>query len=352
MIKQFEPYRRLIEQWLSGFLLSRGKELGKANRWGTDVTKRLSTFATKGKLLRGCLLLFSGRMFDKESENSALEVASAYELIHSSLLIHDDIMDRDTQRRGMPSIFCQYKNLIEDEKAKDPLHVGESLGICAGDLALFFAFEILARVNLDPNIKQRIIYLWSRELGNVGIAQMQDVSFAASMCEPEEKEILSLYLYKTARYTFSTPLITGAILTGQNQGTIGILEELGEYFGLIFQLKDDELGLFGSEAKLGKPVGTDIEEGKKTLIMHYLSGMLEDEDKRRLDTIRQKERILSSDLEFIRSAVRRTKAQERIEKMMNEMERKAENLISKLKVKEADRNILFDLLSFSLRREW
>ena len=115
MIKQFEIYRKKIKQYLSGFLLSKGKELDQVNQWGIDVTRRLLAFSTNGKLLRGSLLLFSELMFDKGTEKPALEVASAYELIHSSLLIHDDIMDRDTQRRGMPSIFYQYKKCIEDK---------------------------------------------------------------------------------------------------------------------------------------------------------------------------------------------------------------------------------------------
>jgi geranylgeranyl diphosphate synthase type I len=352
MIKQFKCYRKKIEQYLGGFLISKGKELGQVNQWGIDATRRLLAFSTNGKLLRGSLLMFSGLMFDKGIEKPALEVASSYELIHSSLLIHDDIMDRDTQRRGMPSIFYQYKKHIEEEKGADPYHAGVSLGICAGDLALFLSFEILAQANLDPLIKQRVLHMWSRELSWVGVAQMQDVSFGTSNSEPEEDEILSLYRYKTARYTFSTPLTTGAVLARQNQSTISILEKLGEYCGLIFQLKDDELGLFGSEAKLGKPVGTDIEEGKKTLIMHYLYNMLGDEDKRRLDIIKKKEQVLSSDLEFIRNAAKKTKAQEKVEKKMLDIKKKAEDLISKLDVNEEYKHTLIDLLGYSLRREW
>ncbi|UCB45165.1 MAG: polyprenyl synthetase family protein [Spirochaetota bacterium] len=352
MIKHFDVYRKKIEQYLNRFLLSKGKELGQANQWGIDVTKRLFAFSTKGKLLRGSLLLFSGLMFDKETEKPALEIASAYELIHSSLLIHDDIMDRDTQRRGMPSVFYQYKNRIEDENGIDPYHTGVSLGICAGDLAIFLSFEILSQAKLDPLIKQRILHLWSRELSLVGIAQMQDVSFGASYSEPEEEEILSLYRYKTARYTFSIPLISGAILARQDQSTINILEKIGEWCGMIFQLKDDELGLFGDEVKLGKPVGTDVEEHKKTLIMHYLHSMLKGEDKRRLDTIQKKGHVTASDLEFIRTAAEKTQVNKRVQRKMLDMKKKTEGLISKLDVKDEYKHTLFDLLGYSLSREW
>ena len=91
----------------------------------------------------------------------------------------------------------------------------------------------------------------------------------ASPDDPE-KAVLDLYRYKTGRYTFSLPLAVGSTLGGAGEDVLDLLDTLGEDLGILFQLKDDEMGLFGDEVETGKPVGTDIREGKKTLFHLYL----------------------------------------------------------------------------------
>ena len=105
--------KKIIERYLKEFLTGKKQQLGSINRWGHDLPDRLYRFCTGGKLIRGSLILFSSDMLLSGGERLHASVASAYELIHSSLLIHDDIMDRDETRRGMPSIFYQYKEIAE-----------------------------------------------------------------------------------------------------------------------------------------------------------------------------------------------------------------------------------------------
>ena len=136
------------------------------------------------------------------------------EIIHSSLLIHDDIMDNDRLRRGERTVFAQYEQLGRGRRAADAGRFGSAMGICAGDVGYFVAGDILAPLPLDPEVKGPLLSLVFRELAYVGLAQMQDIAFGAFDRTPARDEVIALYLYKTARYTFSLPLMAGALLGG------------------------------------------------------------------------------------------------------------------------------------------
>ncbi len=251
MHKQFLVYKKEITDVLYEFFKNKQKELVNVNAWGSDVCNRYLSFATQGKMIRGCLTILGYEMFTNQSSDEVIKLAAAMEIFQSAILIHDDIMDRDTMRRGAKTMFAQYQDIGEKKKVNDALHFGESMGICVGDLGFFFAFELLANI---PKIQSIV----ARELTNVGIAQMQDVDFGYSKTMPNEQAILNLYRYKTARYTFSLPLMVGSIVAGQSDKTVKTLEKLGENLGIIFQLKDDQLD-----------AESDLREGKKTFVGLY-----------------------------------------------------------------------------------
>ena len=101
------------------------------------------------------------------------------ELFQSGLLVHDDIMDRDATRRGQPTIHRQYAGEAEQRGARDPEHLGQSLGICAGDAAFFLGFEVLAAPPVPEQARAGLLRLCARELSWVAVAQMQDVAWGA-----------------------------------------------------------------------------------------------------------------------------------------------------------------------------
>ena len=113
--------------------------------------------------------------------------------------------------------------LISDHNA---YHLGQSLGICAGDVGFFLAFEILSKLKIKGRIYREILRLFSQEISYVGLAQMMDVYYGASKGSISEQDILKLYLYKTGRYTFSLPLMTGALLAEQPKRTLSIIFDL------------------------------------------------------------------------------------------------------------------------------
>jgi len=186
----------------------------------------------------------------------------------------------------------------------------------------------------------------------VGTAQMDDVAWGSSINLPEKKQILELYKHKTGRYTFSLPLAAGAILAGQENNTIQELMELGENLGILFQIRDDELGLVGDEKKLGKPVGSDIKEGKKTL--HYLQLMscASDEEKKVLKTIFGNLNASAEDIGFVLNIIEKYNIPLAIKNEFEEIAKKTEDKIQTLKIySESYRKLLDQLYIYITKRD-
>jgi geranylgeranyl diphosphate synthase type I len=293
----------VLEKALTGL----GRDLREVNPWGEDVCRRLIAFSRGGKMLRGRLVvesyLLSGGDPGPRGEGEAARAAAALELIHAAFLIHDDIMDQDSSRRGAPALFAQYQQLGREQGLRAPGHFGHSMGICAGDVALFLAFRILSSLKTAADIRRRLLSLFSRETSRVAVAQMQDVYHGARPDMVAEEEIFSLYLHKTARYTFSLPLMAGSVLAGRPAEVTAALEKIGETLGIIFQIKDDELGLFGSEARIGKPAGSDVREGKKTLYHYILWQRADAGQKKMLSGVLGKQELAASELAAVRRLV-------------------------------------------------
>src|SRR5437660_9447829 len=111
----FNPiYKQKISMFLEAFFAEQQKLLSR-NTWELDVSKKLVPFITQGKLLRASLIFYLYESYTRETSEDVVRVAAAMELLHSSLLIHDDIMDKDHMRRGKPTIFAQYQTLAEEK---------------------------------------------------------------------------------------------------------------------------------------------------------------------------------------------------------------------------------------------
>jgi geranylgeranyl diphosphate synthase, type I len=305
-----ESRRRIIMGLLKDLSPSSG-ELGK------EQMSRIVEFCSRGKMIRGCLVFLGAEAAGAAKADVDVPlVAVAMELFQAGLLVHDDIMDRDDTRRGAPTIHARYAAEAEAEMrltaeaealareagaaghksaealareagaaedkggaaprdAADTLHLGESLGICLGDLCYFEGFAALGRALARAPEKTEgsrggaILDLCSSVLAEVAVAQMSDVRWGSSCDEVPENEILDMYRGKTAHYSFSLPLAAGALCAGA-ESLVSPLMRLGESLGILFQIRDDELGLFGSEAATGKGIGSDLREGKKTLFRSRL----------------------------------------------------------------------------------
>lgn len=347
----FKRKKESVAEFIDAFLQQKKEEFSGVNPWGRDVLARLGPFVKSGKMIRSGLVCLGYEICMGKSSPAIFPAAAAVEFIQTALLIHDDVIDRDNYRRGLPSLYHQYARQGEKEGAADPLHFGQGMAICLGDIGFFLAFELLSELETDNAVREVVIRLWSQELCYVGLAQMQDLYFGEVRKDISDQDILQLYLYKTARYSFSLPLKTGGILGGGGPELLAGLERCGRAFGMLFQLKDDELGLYGSEKELGKPVGSDLKEGKKNLYYHYLRQRAEDEDMKRFETICGNDKLSMSMIQEVREMMKKYGVDKIIAQRMDGLQKELEQEINALDIADNYRDILYGLLDFSLKRK-
>jgi len=350
----FETYfaraRKGLRDDLTAFMASKRGDVARLRPWGPDALRRLTAFTRKGKMIRGGLVALGSEMAGGRAGRAAVRAGAAFELIQSGLLIHDDIIDRDPRRRGGPSIHEQYARLAPGPGGDDARHFGTSLAICAGDIAIFLAFEAMAGLAGPPERAAAVQKLFAAEFGVVGLGQMLDVEAGASRKSLPNRRILEIYRYKTARYSFYLPLAAGWILGGGPGRVLPALHRLGEDLGLVFQIKDDELGLFGSAAATGKPVGSDVRQGKKTLFYLGLMDRATGPDRDRLAAVFGRPDALDTDVLFVRDLAERLGVRKDVLGTMAKLARRAEGRIRALPVGERHRALLSSLLDYSLSR--
>jgi len=272
---------------------------------GGWLATEMEDFANSGKMLRGALAFVGRRLFEGEHEDADAQVislAAGLELLQAGLLAHDDIMDHDERRRGKPTFHLRIKNRI---LGIDPwfgeglaLDLAEAQGICVGDLFFFIAWKEITNISLA------VSSLVAREHAIVTLAQMRDVAMGYDKPFPSVDEVLDMYRHKTARYTVALPLLAGASLSEQaDSEVLRLLEIFGEALGIVFQLQDDRLGLFGDERSIGKPVGSDIKEGKKTPHILLLQKKMNQEESGHFFSIYKSSNIVADDIEWLRKLI-------------------------------------------------
>lgn len=227
-----------------------------------------------GKSLRPVLTFLACRTFGG-NEEAALRVGAAIELYHTYTLVHDDIIDRDALRRGQPSVHTLMAQHGEDGyhlPASEAAHYGMSMAILTGDIQQSWAIALLCslrEVGISADISLSLIQRLQGEIGPCIVeGEALDIQLPYLPVTAVTTEmILRVIRTKTAALFAFCAWAGGMLAHGQETEQVTMLTQFAEYAGIAFQLQDDILGLIGSESKLGKPVGNDLREGKRTLLI-------------------------------------------------------------------------------------
>lgn len=346
--KFLQRSRKKIKAHLKEFIKDKKAERAPKLFSGRKYLESLEEFVTRGKLLRGSLFLLMVEGLGGKVDKGALDIACAIELTHSALLIQDDIIDKDNLRRGEKTIHTKYSEIGKSEKASDPYHYGISSAIIISDLAFFTAFELLA--DCDKRIVNEIVKYYSKEIQNVILAEGVDSAFGLTDKNASLQNIEDIYFYKTARYTFSLPFELASIFTSGLTDTRKSLSRLGELIGMVFQIKDDELGFLGEELKIGKPVGNDIRENKKTIIRHFLFAKADRKIKKELEGIFGNQEIGREEVNKVRNIYKKLLLQETIDREIKKYMDEAWEIYKKIPLERSYKKILKELLEFNISR--
>jgi len=229
-----------------------------------------------GKRLRPFLVLKSCRLVGGREED-AIPTAAALELLHTFTLIHDDIMDQDDKRRGVQTVHTKW---------------GVPIAIVAGDLLFAKVYAAITSYTDTKHVTPKRILQVLKEISEATITlcegQTRDMMFESKETVSEE-EYFEMIKGKTAAL-FETSARCGGILGGATKKQVKRLGMFGHYSGIAFQVIDDVLGLTADEKVLKKPVGNDIREGKRTLMVVYaLEKASKSQRKRILETLGNKD---------------------------------------------------------------
>ena len=215
-----------------------------------------------GKRIRPLLLLLSCDAFGGQIDE-ALPAAYAMELFHNFTLVHDDIMDAATLRRGIDTVHQKY---------------GVNAGILSGDALFVFSYKNLC--STKPAHLHAVLDVFNRTAVEIMEGQQMDMDFEKRL-DVTIGEYLKMIEYKTS-VLLACSLQIGAILGGANDEDQKKIYEFGIKLGLSFQIKDDWLDTFGESDKVGKKVGGDIIQNKKTYLLITLLNEATEADRKAL----------------------------------------------------------------------
>ena len=194
-------------------------------------------------------------------DSGVIDAGAAFEMLHAFALIHDDVMDGSSIRRGESTVHVTF-DADHQESAwnGEARRFGEGIAILIGDLAEVYADRLMS------NAPAAAFEIWNELKIELNIGQFLDV-LGAARGGVDLQTARRIVRYKSGKYTIERPLHVGAALAGRLDELEEPLSHYGEPLGEAFQLRDDILGTFGDTARTGKPVGDDLREGKPTPIL-------------------------------------------------------------------------------------
>ena len=246
-MKTFEDLRHLVEDEFNNLDLPK-----QPNNLYAPIKYALTQ---GGKRMRPVLTLMACNIFSDNIE-PAIKPALGLEIFHNFTLLHDDIMDCSDLRRGHPTVHSKWNN---------------NIAILAGDAMAFVAMQYVAAA--PQNVAQQVSEIFNRTALEVCEGQQFDMDFETSN-NVHEKDYINMIRLKTAVLPAAC-LKIGALIGGANEEQAQHLYNLGINVGLAFQLQDDYLDVFSTPDVLGKPIGGDIVENKKTFLLIKTLGKLD-----------------------------------------------------------------------------
>lgn len=246
------------------------------NDFVREAMEQFSFSNASGKFLRACLVSLGYGIMN--SDDKWIKLALALEIFQTSILIHDDIIDKATVRRGIPTIPIRYGQIYSDnrydkdnffEKRND---FGNSMALCVGDIGFYFANQVIVQNYISNSNLGKVLEYYNDVAIKTCKGEMIDVALPFysefyGNSDNLEDNIIEIYKLKTGYYSVVGPFCLGYILAGGEK--VSTFEDALIKLGMAYQIKDDILGIYGDEEKLGKSVSSDVREFKQTILYSY-----------------------------------------------------------------------------------
>ena len=236
-----ESVAKTIDHMIDRYFVDKTGELNKASA---------HLLAAGGKRLRPAVVMLAADAVKPGSSDDLLHAALALEVTHTFTLVHDDIMDDDNLRRGVPTVHTKWDM---------------PTGILAGDVLYARAFEHICMAQATDAAKVRAVTMLARACAEICEGQHLDMSFEHRN-DVDEPEYMEMVRKKTG-VLYAAAAGIGAVLAGGNAVQVKALYNFGLNTGVAFQVQDDIIDLLTPAEKSGKDQASDLREGKQTLLM-------------------------------------------------------------------------------------
>ena len=250
----------------------------------------------------------------KGKVSNAMPAASAVEMVHNFSLVHDDIMDNDEMRHGVPTVHKKF---------------GMPIAILAGDVLFSKAFQIITDSKLPPMATTQIVSRLAKACVDICEGQLLDVKMAEEKKIPSQAEYITMIGKKTAAL-FDVSCAMGAICATNKAKDILNLSSFGRNLGIAFQITDDLIGVMGDPKITKKPVGNDLREGKKSLPILMAIKLAEGNDKKIILKAFGNLKISRKNLNKAVEVIRSLGIEESVRKQALKYAEKAEKSLEKL----------------------
>jgi len=262
----------------------------------------------------------------------AIPSASAVEMIHNFTLVHDDIMDNDEMRHGVPTVHKKF---------------GIPIAILAGDVLFSKAYQIILDSKLSKDSTIQLVSRLAKACVEICEGQLLDVKMAEEKRIPSQKEYIVMISKKTAAL-FDVSCSMGAICATSNQSDISNLSIFGRNLGIAFQITDDLIGVMGDPKITKKPVGNDLREGKKSLPILMAIKSAKGKDKKVILKVFGNPKATKNDLKYAVDVIRSLGIEENVRKQALEYAKMAKKSLSKYS--GSAKTELIELLDFVVKR--
>ena len=333
--RTLDRYGTLVEKRVKNYFNTVIKEARGYHSFIARVYSDLEEFVLrKGKRIASCSALLAYEGYTGKVDNRILDVCVGIEIFRHSILVHDDLVDEDSLRRGSMTLHKRFKDNRDDR-------FGEGTAIFAGNIAYALALRAILNSGFPEEKVNRSLLLLSRGFKEVNESQILDLLFEYKDVDANEWRIMAS---KRAASLFKATILTGSVLGGAPEVDIRLLEDAAKNMGYSFDIQDDIIDTFANEKQYGRHPCGDIIRGKKPLHVvlalaseyHEAAGTLKNQIGRKS--------FKSKDVDLIRTAIRDGGGLKAAKKELNEHAEKAKAFISQtslhFKVKEFFNNLI------------
>jgi len=330
-------YGVLIDEEVKKFLTETKNAAKAYHPFVEKVYSNIKDFVLrKGKKLASCSTLLTYEGYAGKIDNRILKACVSIELYRHCILVHDDLVDEDVQRRGGKTFHRLIAENYDDR-------LGYGTGVFVGDLMYALALQAILNSGFSQEKLNRVTLRLLEGYRNVNESQILDLLFEYKEPNVDEWCVMAS---KRAASLFETTILVGGILGNAPERDLQVLREAGMHMGYSFDIQDDIIDTFASLEQYGRPPGGDIALGKKPLHIIYTFKLAGRDALNKLKNLTSKERISPNDLKSIKVIVRKSGALEAAKEKAKKHAEKAKTLIAKTSLSDETKKFFDSMITY------